>query len=683
MGMPGIIIKIGANTVDAVQGINRVDRALDTHMTRGEKFSRVSGAMSAAMIGMGAAAGYAALRMGTEMVNAALEDQKSMEALNTTLDNMGFGATATSVEAFIDSTQRATGVADDQLRPAFDRLVRSTHDVVDAQKALDLVLNIAQGTGKSVEAVAAAWGKALDGNTSSLSKLGLGLDAATVKSGDMQAITAAASTMFAGQAANAANTYKGQIDRLNISIDEAKETLGYAFLRTIDKLNDAIGGTGGINSVIDGFAEYLADIVDQSADGAVEIANLIKWIARLGGETDDTSAATKVWNYTLGAAKDTVTRMVSGPLYLIGGLMDSTTGSTYELSAANQVLANRYSGLTASAYNAANAIAAANAAANNQAVAARYTAMAVQKYQEHVSFTGGTLYEWKASLDAVNTGLDGGGGGGGGGGGTVQALDKVNPRLQKQIDITQGHIAQLTGSDGYIAQLKTLTDQQSAYADSVASGILGGINLSSVFDKENLGGSVAAFASQIGDVASFSTELSTLATTLPKSAGAQALIAQIQGLGVENGRALLAGLTTETATGLAAQLDAATLTVTGSATLLGNHFYGEGVAAAQQLVTAMTDQIVKDEAKLRAIGKQVGQPIGAEIKAAIVAAISEALAEGAAAQAAAVAGAVASAAAAITGDTYNFPSATVIDPVNVTRVLDTYKAQSRSRTGGP
>jgi hypothetical protein len=123
--------------------------------------------------------------------------------------------------------------------------------------------------------------------------------------------------------------------------------------------------------------------------------------------------------------------------------------------------------------------------------------------------------------------------------------------------------------------------------------------------------------------------------------------------------------------------------VTGSATLLGNHFYGEGVAAAQQLVTAMTDQIVKDEAKLRAIGKQVGQPIGAEIKAAIVAAISEALAEGAAAQAAAVAGAVASAAATITGDTYNFPSATVIDPVNVTRVLDTYKAQSRSRTGGP
>lgn len=676
MGMPGIIIKIGANTVDAVQGLNRVDSALNRNLTGAERMDRAFGAMKFALLGAAAAAGTFALKLGADAVQAAIEDERSLTSLNTTLKNMGFGPAATEVDGLIGRMQILYGVADTELRTAFDRLVRSTKDVGEAERALQIAMDISAGTGKDLETVSAALGKAYDGNTGALSKLGTGLDSAILKSGDMKAITEGLAQTFDGQAAAAADTFQGRLNVLSEAAGEASEQVGYALLGAMTDLADAMGGSDGAAEAIQTTGDELSTVIDLSTAAITKILELARVTEGLAGAQEDANAA--------GAgANGWVEYLISRIPVAGGAIVELMNGRQRESasSARNSGIVNvealRYIGLANAARAAANALLASNAARANQAVTDRYSALAMQEYGKNLGYTGGNLSTYFDKVDKVNRTLSGGGNS------TSNALDKVNPRLQKQIDVTQGHIEQLTGSDGYIAQLKALTDQQTSYANSVSSSILGGINLSSVFDKENLGGSVAAFTAQIGDVASFSTELGNLAVTLPKSAGAQALIAQIQGLGVENGRALLAGLTTETATSLAASLDAATLTVTGNATLLGGHFYGEGVAAAQQLVTAMTDQIVKDEAKLRAIGKQVGQPIGAEIKAAIVAAITEALGEAANAQAAAVAGAVASAAATITGDTYNFPSATVIDPVNVTRVLDTYKAQSRSRTGGP
>ncbi len=62
------------------------------------------------------------------------------------------------------------GVTDDQLRPAFSRLVRSTKDVEEAQNLLNLALDLASATGKPLEVVTNALGKAYDGNTTALSK---------------------------------------------------------------------------------------------------------------------------------------------------------------------------------------------------------------------------------------------------------------------------------------------------------------------------------------------------------------------------------------------------------------------------------------------------------------------------------------------------------------------------------
>ena len=86
-----------------------------------------------------AAAGAAVGAFAVSAVKAAAEDEAAQKQLANTIQATT-DATAkqiAGVEQYIKQTSIAIGVTDDQLRPAFARLVRSTKDVEDAQKLLD------------------------------------------------------------------------------------------------------------------------------------------------------------------------------------------------------------------------------------------------------------------------------------------------------------------------------------------------------------------------------------------------------------------------------------------------------------------------------------------------------------------------------------------------------------------
>ena len=119
-----------------------------------------------------AAAAYA-VKIGVDGVKAAIEDEAAQTRLATALKN-ATGATdamIASVEKQILATSLATGVADDKLRPALQRLSLSTGDVTKAQDLLNLSLDISQATGKGLDTVANALGKAYDGNATALGRL--------------------------------------------------------------------------------------------------------------------------------------------------------------------------------------------------------------------------------------------------------------------------------------------------------------------------------------------------------------------------------------------------------------------------------------------------------------------------------------------------------------------------------
>lgn len=185
-----------------------------------------------------AAAGAAVGAFAVSAVKAAAEDEAAQKQLANTIQATT-DATAkqiAGVEQYIKQTSIAIGVTDDQLRPAFARLVRSTKDVEDAQKLLNLALDIASATGRPLESVANALGRAYDGNTTALGRLGLGLDANLLKSKDTDAIFKTLTNTFGNFAENEALSTQKQMERVSIALNEAKESIGAALLPVVQEL---------------------------------------------------------------------------------------------------------------------------------------------------------------------------------------------------------------------------------------------------------------------------------------------------------------------------------------------------------------------------------------------------------------------------------------------------------------
>ena len=197
--------------------------------------------MSGFAAGMGAAVGTAALQaveagarmalqFGTDGVKAFLADEAAAAKLARTMANLGMEGATASIEKTIDSLARMTGTTDDILRPAMDRLLRSTRDVALATDTLKIAQDVAAGTGKSLESVVAAISRGYDGNVGGLSRLGAGLDKATLKTGDMNLITQKLADTFGGQAAVKASTFQGQLDRVSVAFGELQESFGRGFM---------------------------------------------------------------------------------------------------------------------------------------------------------------------------------------------------------------------------------------------------------------------------------------------------------------------------------------------------------------------------------------------------------------------------------------------------------------------
>ena len=223
-----------ADTKNFIDGLDKADRETKTFSNKLDDALQKG---AAAFLAVGAAAGAMAIKIGIDAVKAAVEDEKAQKSLAITLKNTtkATDAQVKAVEDFIDKTARATGVADDQLRPSLDRLLRSTQDITKAQKLQTLALDISAGTGKDLATVTEALGKAYDGNLGALKRNGVTLDENIIKTKDFDAATKALTETFAGQADAAAETFAGRMARIKIAIDEAKEQLGQALLPLLER----------------------------------------------------------------------------------------------------------------------------------------------------------------------------------------------------------------------------------------------------------------------------------------------------------------------------------------------------------------------------------------------------------------------------------------------------------------
>jgi hypothetical protein len=227
-------LSILADVDDLKKKLGEADKVVETNSSRIADF----GKKAAAAFAVAAAAAVAyGTKLAIDGVKAAIEDEQAQLRLANAL-RQATGATDAQIKATEDmilKTSLATGVADDKLRPALQRLAVSTKSTEEAQKLLTLALDISAASGKDLETVSNALGRAQDGNQAALGRLGLGLSKAELATLSFTEVQAKLAELYGGAAATNAETFQGKIDRLKVGFDEAKESLGTALLPEVEK----------------------------------------------------------------------------------------------------------------------------------------------------------------------------------------------------------------------------------------------------------------------------------------------------------------------------------------------------------------------------------------------------------------------------------------------------------------
>jgi hypothetical protein len=199
-------------------------------------------------------------RFSREAVKAFAADEKAAKSLEIQLKNTGYQFSAPGVELYIDNLQRATGVLDDELRPAFQQLLTVTGSITKSQDALNTAMDVSAATGRSLTQVTTALSRAYAGNTTGLSRLGAGLDKNLLKAGNMDDIMAELNNKFSGQAAARLDTYAGKMDLLTVATANAQEIIGKGLLDALSQLGNDKSIAGVTNNMED-FATATSEVL--------------------------------------------------------------------------------------------------------------------------------------------------------------------------------------------------------------------------------------------------------------------------------------------------------------------------------------------------------------------------------------------------------------------------------------
>lgn len=256
-GTRALTLKLLADVDNFTKNLDKADKDV---MSFGDKVSDFGKKAGLAFAAAGAAAVAYAGKLAIDGVKSAIEDEAAQAKLANTLKNVtnATDAQIKSTEEFILQTSLATGVADDELRPSLDRLTRATKDVDKAQQLQTLALDIAAGTGKSLQAVTESLSKAQEGNLAGLGRLGVGLDKAELKTLTFDQITAKLAGTFENQASKQADTFQGKLSRLQVAFDEGKETVGSYILTAITPLLETL-----VKKVIPAIADFTSNLGDK------------------------------------------------------------------------------------------------------------------------------------------------------------------------------------------------------------------------------------------------------------------------------------------------------------------------------------------------------------------------------------------------------------------------------------
>ena len=225
-----------------------------------KSFKKLAGA---AGIGLSTAA---VIKFGKEAAKAFIADEKAASRLAMSVKNLGLGFETPRIERYISELSAMSGITDDQLRPAMQRLLQTTGSVTKSQELLNQAIEISRGSGVDYETVVQDLSAAYVGNTKGLRKYSLGLSQAELKTMSFADVQSKFAATFKGSNAAYLDTYAGKFELINTAVGEASEKIGGALVESLVSAF-AAGDPEEFVAKIEGLATKLADMVATAVFG--------------------------------------------------------------------------------------------------------------------------------------------------------------------------------------------------------------------------------------------------------------------------------------------------------------------------------------------------------------------------------------------------------------------------------
>jgi hypothetical protein len=199
-------------------------------------------------------------------------------------------------EKSIKQMQLQSSVADDLLRPAFQKLFIATGNVTESNRYLQIALDTSAATGKDLDSVTQAMAKSLAGQDTALLKLIPSLRGVDDPLSELE-------KTFKGAAEAAADTDPYQ--RMQIIFGEIQEQIGMALLPLLNQFSDWLAtpeGQAKLQEIVDGIVAIIEEMVkavkwvDENKDW------LVPMVVAIGTVTTAWNAATAAVNTFKAAA---------------------------------------------------------------------------------------------------------------------------------------------------------------------------------------------------------------------------------------------------------------------------------------------------------------------------------------------------------------------------------------------
>jgi hypothetical protein len=594
------------------KGLNNARRSFsaltDSNISAAKKQKIAMGLLGGAFATAGAAVGAFAIKLGVDAVRAAIAEEKTIANLNRTLQNLGVGFQQTQVENFITQMQFATGVSDMQLRPAMNQLVLATNDVAQAQRILELSLNISASTGRDLESVTMAMSKAAIGNFTALTRLGVPLDKTIIKNKDLDAALTSLEDKFQGASAAAAGTMAGKLAILSERVGEAQEAIGYDLILALQLAANEMDGVGGVADSITNLGDRIGDF----------IVGLGYYVGEIDLSINETNRFTKAIEKTGQQIVLSILGPLGAAIPAIGDLFGFVADKGDELKTSNennalvaQLAGDRYLALAKSlGYVAtsteevvdvekqeAEALKAAEKAAKDKEQALKN----LQQQQERVSkasqnfakFVAGTspttmqgsLDAASVSLNKMKTDLSG----------TNKLTEQTAEQFEELANVVQDQLG-----DAFSSAQNQLEDAKQAFADfkdAISGSITGAINFASAIEESD-------FLSGLQKQADTAIKFSERVGKLLELGLSESALRQVLDAGAETGIAIADQIIAGGST-VVQKVNSLVSAVENVANIVGEtgakQFYAAGVAQGEALVEGIRQSIISAASDIAAL----------------------------------------------------------------------------------